>query len=85
MSDDHRDADDWFDAIEVDPESLDVQGDPEEALANVEERIEELEAALDDLDVLDPQRGPINLELGTLRAAREALRERLDGDQEDDS
>lgn len=71
-----RDADDWSESIEVDPESLDFEGDPEEAIEHVEERIGELEDALAQLDVLDPQRGLINLELGTLRATREALREK---------
>jgi len=73
-----RDADEWADAIEIDPEEIAFEGEPEEALAYIEARIEELEAALDALDVTDPQRGPVHLELGTLRASREALRERLD-------
>jgi len=74
-----RDADDWSESIQVDPESLDFDDDPEEALEHVDERIAELEEALDDMDVLDPQRGIINLELGTLRATRDALREQEGG------
>ena len=75
-----RDAADWSESIQVDPESLDFDGDPEEALEHVDDRIEELENALEAIDEDDPQRGIVNLELGTLRATRDALRE-----QEEDS
>ena len=82
MSD--RDADDWAAAIEIDAEEIAFEGEPEAALEHVEDRIAELESILEDLDTLDPQRGPVNLELGTLRAAREGLRHRID-DQEGES
>jgi hypothetical protein len=67
-------------AIEV--EDSVVAGDPTEALAVYEDRIEELEDALEAIDEDDPQRGPINLEFGMLRKACEAIREQYDVDQE---
>lgn len=71
-------AADWLEDFELDIEDATIEGDPQEAFAHVEARIAELETALEDLDVLDPQRGPVNLELGMLRAARDALRDHPD-------
>ena len=84
MSEEYREADEWAAALDLDAENVTITGDPEEALAEAEGRIAELEAALEDLDTLDPQRGLVNLELGTLRAFRDVLRDRVD-DQEDGS
>jgi hypothetical protein len=85
MTDELRDAADWADAMEIDPADIAFEGEPAEALDHVEARIDELETALEDLDGRDPQRGPVNLELGALRAMRAALRERVDTDQEGES
>jgi len=85
MTDELRNAADWADAIEIDAESIDIDGEPKAALDHVEDRIADLEAVLEDLDTLDPQPGPVHLELGTLRATQAALREQVDlHDQEGD-
>jgi len=86
---DEREADtvDWIERMGMDPEKMYVEGDPDEALAANEARIDELEAALEDLDESDPQHGPVRFELASLKAFRQALREfpeQVTG-QEDDS
>ena len=83
MSEEDRDAADWFDAIEIDPESIEFDGDPGEALAAIDTRIEELQEAREDLDKRDPQYGLVRFELRTLSAIREGLWERLDVDDQE--
>lgn len=75
-----RDADDWSESMEIDPPgTLDLDGDHEETLETIDDRIAELEEALEDMDVHNPQRGIVNLELGTLQGIRDTLREQEGG------
>jgi len=50
-----------------------------------EDRIEELEDALEAIDEDDPQHRAVSFELGMLRKACEAIREQHDVDQEGES
>lgn len=86
MSDEDRGPDPLVDAIAT--EDITVAGDPDEALAVIEERIAELEDALEVIDEDDPQYRAVRFELGMLKKSRETLVEHYDvvdeGDVDDE-
>lgn len=61
--------------IEIYPDSIDIEGDAEDVREHVQARIEELTAALADVDEDDPQHALIEFELQTLIEVRNTLEE----------